>query len=102
MSCDNCGKDVTGRFLCINGGALLQDETDKEHAGMDDRLDEFMSITTHDDEKELYKDVDIVPYNSDGYGQFEWYFCNKKCLKEYFTELLDKVEDINCKENDND
>lgn len=94
MSCDNCKKDITGKFICVNGGALLQDENNPASAGMSERLEEFLSITTHNDDINLYETVDIVPYNINGNGQFEWYFCSKNCLKNFFGKYFDKITDI--------
>ncbi len=94
MSCDNCQKNIMGNFICVNGGALLQDEHNPESAGMSSRMDEFLTVVTHNDAIDSYKDLDIVPYNENGNGQFEWYFCSKSCLKKYFNKWFDKITDI--------
>ncbi|VAW58918.1 hypothetical protein MNBD_GAMMA08-1551 [hydrothermal vent metagenome] len=94
MSCDCCGKDIAGNFININGGALLQEPNDPTSASSDELLQEFLSIILHEDSTETYKSEDIVPINEDGYGQFEWYFCSKSCVKQFFNDWLDKIPDI--------
>lgn len=94
MTCKICSKDINGRFLCLSGGALLMDrETDS--GGSDENMDAFLSITTHDDNNNLYETNDIIPINNGtSDGQFEIYFCSKKCIKQFFNDHVDKCSDI--------
>lgn len=94
MSCDCCGKDITGNFINISGGALLKSSAIAGLSSSSDQLQEFLSINLHEDSTETYKSVEIAENNENSFGQFEWYFCSKHCVREFFNEWLDKIPDI--------
>ncbi len=94
MSCDCCGKDITGNFINVNGGALLESKDDPDSSSWSDRLHPFLSINLHDDNNEEYTSAEIVPDDKNSMGQFEWYFCSKKCVRKFFNDWLDRIPDV--------
>lgn len=94
MTCNYCGKDVTGNFINVNGGALLKSPNIPDLSSSSEQLEEFLSINLHEDSSQTYKSVEIVQSEEKSYGQFEWYFCSKHCVKQFFNEWLDKIPDI--------
>jgi len=94
MTCEVCKKDMDGRFIVLNGGALLMDrETDC--GGTNPNMDAFLSLYTHDHYNESYKNEEIYSLdNVTSNGQFEWCFCSKSCIMKWFLEHLDNIPDI--------
>jgi len=94
MSCDCCGKDITGNFININGGALLKSSTIPDLSSSSNQLQEFLSINFHEDSSQTYESAVIVANDENSFGQFEWYFCSKECVRQFFNDWLDKIPDI--------
>lgn len=97
--CQYCHEQIpTGKFIALNGGALLQYHNDPDTAMPSESLSEFLSVTCHDwngDGDEVYKEHDIIPFNGGlGIGQFEVYFCSKECCRNWFNMQLEQIPDI--------
>jgi hypothetical protein len=90
MTCQHCGTQLKGDFICINFGGLLKGKDDS--ASMSNKVEHFLTISCHSDTLENYDSVfleDKFQYQCP--GQAESYFCTKKCLLEWFTRQMDKI-----------
>jgi len=81
-----------GEFAFVNGGALRK--IDKETAVPTADLIGFLSIGFHGAHGEgkqspsaSLRVADDVPI-----GQFEFYFCSTKCMRGFFNECVDALE----------
>lgn len=94
MSCQNCNKNVTGDFLCVNFGALKQDPDIENYAYISEDIKHFFTISSHSDTNETYEDVELEDkFQHQSHGQAESYFCTKKCLLAWFTKQVDVLPD---------
>lgn len=87
--CVCCGaKPKKGVFVVLNGGALLGNKKSSE---MSDKLVGFWSILLHDHSSNSnMRGIDIVNYSPN--GQFDFYFCNPKCLRIFLNKVADEFE----------
>jgi len=92
--CACCKKSMKSDFINVNGGALLQHPRNPHTSISSRKLVEFLSINLHDDTNQNYDSAVIAQGDFDSFGQFEWYFCSKKCVREFFNKWLDKIPDI--------
>lgn len=81
----------------FSGGALLMDR-EENSGGMSEDMDGFVDITWHGahdngigEDRDIYAQV-YAAEDCRG-GQFEMYFCSTSCLRTFFNEWVDKLED---------
>lgn len=95
--CLTCGKDPNGAFACFSGGALLKARRSSKSAGPDTRMLGFAHLVWHgrDDypegESDVYTSMDLVEDGDS--GQFELVFCSFTCLRAFFNQCVDELED---------
>jgi len=84
--CSLCGvkRIDSSLFYYIMGGALYGK---KNNCGMNKKMFGFLTIGIHNHKG---KHLDIVESSWD--GQFDLYFCSKKCLKKFFNDIVDRLE----------
>lgn len=84
-----CGKKFNGDFVVFSVGALR--EVDENYAVMDEDLTGFMCINSHMDSKEQYENVQV--FDEVKGGQCEVYTCSTECMRSYFNEIVDDLEE---------
>lgn len=90
MPCDYCEEELErGQFVVINGGALLMSDRMRKTGSPDASLDGFLMLLSHDDKNSAYTTVTIADEKVG--GQFEFYFCDKSCLIEWFKEKVNNL-----------
>ena len=86
--CPICKKQLNGDMVCFTSGALMM--VGKDSACMDKRLIGFGSFSKHFDSIEEYKTIMVA--DEAPHGQYEFYTCSTKCMKELFNRLISELE----------
>ena len=91
--CPICATNRTklnSEFYVLNGGAL--EKINKNTSMSSGKMEGFLSVQYHsgDDSENCGFNFDIVD-KSEG-GQFDIYFCSTNCMRQFFNELIDKIE----------
>jgi hypothetical protein len=85
--CAQCGGKLHGRFLALNGGALMRDLATGA-ATPDGNLIGFLKIANHG-----VADVGagVTICRDTPLGQYEFYFCSKDCLGAFFAQVVGEL-----------
>jgi hypothetical protein len=94
--CPVCKKNKVcepNSMVVFSGGACLMDKQRKS-GGPHQSMDAFLNIAWHGahdhgvgKDRDQYRTIDIVE-DVKG-GQFEFYFCSKKCFKDWINKIID-------------
>ena len=79
--------------IVLNFGALRKDKNTKDSWSMGHDLGGFMSVGTHihsDKSKWNSSSVEVVDLSEN--GQADMYFCSPKCLRKFFSSIVDQLE----------
>ncbi len=99
MHCKHCNNSLeSDKFYVLSAGALhITDYANKEATMFaESETTPFMTIIAHDhtlcnSEKGF---IELSPDDWDGYGQFDYCFCSKECIKNWFMNHIDGLADI--------
>jgi hypothetical protein len=87
--CSLCGVKSVGsnKFYYIMGGALYG--KNKDNCAMSNKTFGYLTMGIHNHDSCNYKHLDLIESSCN--GQFDLYFCSKKCLKRFFNEILKRL-----------
>lgn len=83
--CPICGKDMTGDFATLNGGAMLHRSGDSW--SMDETMAGFLTVVSHRDSTGTY--IHAPVFDRVTGGQWEAYACSTECLKALVCRWID-------------
>ena len=97
--CPVCGKNKIGEpdsFAVLQGGAMLYN--DEGDSIFPSNLMGFLELVWHghhddgieDEDSNISSVLNIIDNSTD--GQFGLYFCSTACLRKFFMELVDDLE----------
>jgi hypothetical protein len=94
-TCPVCGGPLSaepGGFAFINGGALRKIDKDTAVPAAD--LIGFLSVGFHGGHSGIEQVPSASMYVADDVptGQFEFYFCSTECLRGFFNQCVDALE----------
>ena len=78
--CPACGNETGKNFITLNGGILPSEDEST-----------FLSITSHHND---YPNGLTIISDLKGW-QYEFYFCNSKCIRSFFNKIVDDFEKKN-------
>ncbi len=98
MTCASCKREITGEFIVLSAGGGTVDD---DHSSIDPPpgygVCAWLDVTSHSDKTSTYKKVDLeshMDWETEGWSsQGEQYFCSKRCLTNWFTEILKDLPD---------
>lgn len=98
MTCASCKRDITGEFIVLAAGG---GQLDADQSSVDPPdgygICAWLDVTSHSDKTGTYKTVHLEPkmdWQAGGWSsQGEQYFCSKRCLTNWFTEILKDLPD---------
>ena len=89
--CPTCAAPFTTGFAYFNGGALLLSRNG-QNSITTDRFRAFLHVGFHGRDPDMRDSSDVTVISDLSGGQFDMNWCSVKCLREWLTRLLDRVE----------
>ena len=93
-ACVTCGvrKPAAAPFAFLHAGAMWM-EPGGEWGGPHDRMEAFLWLGWHDDDKsQETKTAAVCVFDDVTGGQRELRFCSTACLRSFFSHLVDELE----------
>lgn len=87
-NCTYCRKKNNGKFITLNGGAMIRNG---KYASVFMREDVLTFLTLYDHGVTI-SGHHLKICDNEGLGQFEFYFCSIKCLRAFLNQLVDDFE----------
>ena len=89
--CPVCAAPFTKGFAYFNGGAMLMSRNG-QNSITTDRFRAFLRVGFHGIDPDMRDSSDVLVVSELSGGQFDMNWCSVRCLREWLTRPLDRVE----------
>lgn len=90
--CPLCGNTFANGAAYIMCGALAVDPVTRDEVEIPAELESHLNIGFHSSDTEVRGCADITIVKDLHWGQFDLHFCSLACLRRWFNQVIDALE----------